>query len=97
MTGREVLRKLLDNSAGCVCIEYKEGECPCEKEIDQALTALVQIEERERLTEDDIYEILITQLPMRVYLSIPSPKLKEIATFIYQAQAKKRERREGSG
>jgi len=39
---------LLDNSAGCVCIEYKEGECPCEKEIDQALSALAQIEESER-------------------------------------------------
>jgi len=43
MTGREVLRKLLDNSAGCVCIEYKEGECPCEKEINQALTALREV------------------------------------------------------
>ena len=43
MTRREVLRKLLDNSAGCVCIEYKEGECPCEKEIDQALSALREV------------------------------------------------------
>ena len=67
------------------------------REVVDRILRLAQIEERERLTEDDIYEILITQLPMRAYLSIPSPKLKEIATFIYQAQEKKRERREGSG
>ena len=60
---------------------------------DEALTSLAQIEESERLTEDDIYEILITQLPMRAYLSIPHPKLKEIATSIYQAQEKKGKRK----
>ena len=59
-----------------------------------SFSTLAQIEESERLTEDDIYEILITQLPMRVYLSIPHHKLKEIATSIYEAQRAKNERGE---
>ena len=39
---------------------------------------------KEKISEDDIYDILINQLPMNEYLSIPSYKLKNLATAIKQ-------------
>jgi len=40
----KILEELVDNSAGCVCLEYKEGECICAKEkalATSSLTALI--------------------------------------------------------
>lgn len=40
MEPREILDNLVDVSAGCVCIESKEGECICSKEKVKALSQL---------------------------------------------------------
>jgi len=41
------------------------------------------------LGEEEVYGIIITQLPMAEYLSIPSHKLKTLAHQIYEAQKEK--------
>lgn len=55
-TLREILRNLVDDSAGCICIEYEEGKCPCSGHIDQAISeiqGLVPEERKEKLSLKD--------------------------------------------
>lgn len=37
---REIMRQCVDNSAGCICIEYPDGKCPCSQEVIKAETAI---------------------------------------------------------
>ena len=37
------LNECVDNSAGCVCIEYQEGECLCSKEKKKTITRLLSL------------------------------------------------------
>jgi len=39
---KDILNKLVDDCAGCVCIEYPENECPCSKTKVQAEALLKQ-------------------------------------------------------
>ncbi len=45
--GRYYLPNIIPNSAGdvskCVCIEYKQGECPCSKTINQATSKIIKL------------------------------------------------------
>ena len=45
-----------------------------------ALQTLISYAQKPKVTSEEIYDILITKLPMTEYLSIPSFKLKELAT-----------------
>ena len=44
-----------------------------------ALQTLISHAQKSKVTRKEIYDILITKLPMTEYLSIPSFKLKELA------------------
>jgi len=88
MTRRKVLQDLFYDAYGIIednGRDSKEGD----DRIDQALTALAQIEESERLGIEEIYNILITKLPLREYLSIHSSKLNDLAHAIHEAQERK--------
>ena len=93
MTRRKVLQDLFYDAYGIIednGRDSKEGD----DRIDQALADLAQIEESERLTEEEIEKIMIDfwsdKHPQPCFMDME--KITELARAITQAQAERRSR-----
>ena len=87
MTRGEVLEELVKDAEGIVGEEYIEYRTA----VERALTSLAQIEESERLTEEEIEKIMIDFWSDRHSQPcfMDMEKITELARAITQAQVKK--------